>query len=314
MRLIIITLFVIVTSLPALGEQEQFSRDETQQDFIFNYVWRDTNDTTRSLSFNLNKKALKDQFHHTKAYKKDIAQRHVFIALQKAAMKVPRKEARVKIQKITDNIRISVDAKTADKQQFWLNNLYTAREAAFDAYLLENYYSRYVSPTGQRAVKPDHPRFVKESRAFLLPVAQAIYEQLEKDSSPRAYVNLLLSWLQSIPYDTIENRITSNGSGYLPPAQVITGNIGDCDSKTVLAASLMRSLLPKLSMVMIYLPDHALLGAALPRRDHESYVTINGVDYLLMEPTGPALFPAGEIAPSSAQHIDSGMFTSEKVP
>lgn len=305
---------MIVMSLPTFGEQEQYSRDETEQDFIFNYVWRDANDTQQTLSFNLNKIALKKQFHHTKAYKQDIAQRHIYVALQKAAMKIPRKEARVKIQKVTNHIRISVDSKSPEKQQHWLNNLYTAQEAAFDAYLLENYYSRYTSPTGQNAVKPDHPRFVKENREFLLPVAQAIYEKLDRDSSTRAYVNLLLSWLQSIPYNTLEDRITSNGSGYLPPAQVITGNQGDCDSKTVLAASLMRSLLPKLSMVMIYLPDHALLGAALPKREHESAVTINGIDYLLMEPTGPALFSAGEIAPSSAQYIESGMFTSEKVP
>ena len=61
MRLIIITLFMIVMSLPTFGEQEQYSRDETEQDFIFNYVWRDANDTQQTLSFNLNKIALKER-------------------------------------------------------------------------------------------------------------------------------------------------------------------------------------------------------------------------------------------------------------
>lgn len=313
MRLFI-TIFMLVTVFSAFGEQEQFSRDETEKDIKFNYVWRDANDAQRALEFSIDKQALHDQFHKVKAYKQDIALRYMYIALQKAAMKVSPKEARIKIKKLTNNINISVSANSSQKQQFWLNNMYTAKEAAFDAYLQENYYNRYQSPNGQQGVKPDHIRFVKDNRVFLLPVAQAIYDRLEKDSSTRAYVNLLLSWLQSIPYDPIEDRLTSNGSGFLPPAQVITGNMGDCDSKTVLAASLMRSLLPNLSMVIIYLPNHALLGAALPHREDEKFINLEGLDYLLMEPTGPALFVAGEIAPSSEHMIDSSMFTYEKVP
>ncbi|MCY7294258.1 hypothetical protein [Alteromonas sp. a30] len=313
MRLII-TFFMIAIGFSAFGEQEQFSREETEKDIQFHYVWRDANDAQKSLEFSIDKQLLHDQFQTIKSYKQDIAQRYIYIALQKAAMKVSPKEARIKIKKLTNNINISVKANSSEKQRFWLNNMHTAKEAAFDAYLQENYYNRYQSPTGQQGVKPDHIRFVKDNRVFLLPIAQAIYDRLEKDSSTRAYVNLLLGWLQSIPYDPLEDRLTSNGSGFLPPAQVITGNLGDCDSKTVLAASLMRSLLPNLSMVIIYLPNHALLGAALPHREDEKFINLDGLDYLLMEPTGPALFVAGEVAPSSEHMIDSGMFTYEKVP
>lgn len=99
----------------------------------------------------------------------------------------------------------------------------------------------------------------------------------------------------------------------MPPLSVVANNQGDCDSKTVLMASLIRSLIPDVKMVMIFLPSHALLGISLPFRTDEETLDIDGVDYLLMEPTGPAKIPLGEVANSSARDIAGNMFSTEIV-
>ncbi|MDP5040425.1 MAG: hypothetical protein NWQ26_06095, partial [Paraglaciecola sp.] len=133
-------------------------------------------------------------------------------------------------------------------------------------------------------------------------------------SESRIYVNLLLSWVQSIPYNELEDRMSSNGAGFLPPLALIRENIGDCDSKSVLTAGLIRSLLPEIKLVMVYLPQHALLGISLPHRSNEQTFNFGGSDYLLMEPTGPALMPLGTVAASSERAINSRLFSYEQVP
>jgi hypothetical protein len=188
------------------------------------------------------------------------------------------------------------------------------QEKALDQYLKDNYYSHFRSHLGQEAVKPDHLRYISENKAALLPIAQAVYDTLPTNSETRAYVNLVLSWVQSIPYNELKNRLTSNGAGYLPPLSVVANNQGDCDSKTVLMASLIRSLLPEVKMTMLFLPNHALLGIVLPFRTNEQTLDINGLDYLLMEPTGPAKIQLGDIASRSASDIAGNMYSVEQVP
>jgi hypothetical protein len=187
------------------------------------------------------------------------------------------------------------------------------QQKALDQYLQDNYYSHFRSYLGQKAIKPDHLRYISENTAALLPVAQAIFEKLPADSKNRAYINLVLSWVQSIPYNELKNRLTSNGAGYLPPLSVVANNQGDCDSKTVLMASLVRALLPDVEMTMVFLPNHALLGIVLPSRKNEQTLNIDGMDYLLMEPTGPSKIPLGEVSNRSAQYIAGNMYNLEEV-
>jgi hypothetical protein len=79
-------------------------------------------------------------------------------------------------------------------------------------------------------------------------------------------------------------------------------------------AGLIRSLLPEVKMAMIYLPGHALLGIVLPFRTTEKTIEIDGSNYLLLEPTGPAKIPLGEIASRSASDIAGGMHSYEIIP
>ena len=147
----------------------------------------------------------------------------------------------------------------------------------------------------------------------MIPVAQALFEKVGPNQESKDYVNLMLSFIQSIPYNELVEKSVSRGSGYLSPVEVLTSNIGDCDSKATLAAAVLKSLLPRLSIAIIYIPGHALLAANLPRSDLERTIDIDGMQYVLLEPTGPALMIAGKIGDKSEKDISSGMYTYEKV-
>ncbi|WP_185976564.1 hypothetical protein [Catenovulum sediminis] len=76
----------------------------------------------------------------------------------------------------------------------------------------------------------------------------------------------------------------------------------------------MRSLVSNLGIVIIYLPNHALVGLQIPYSKADEYVEINGNYYVLAEPTGPALLPLSKIADESKRLIDGNNFTAEMMP
>ena len=297
--------------LCSFAQQVSFNKSKQNNEMYFNYTWSDHQDQTRDISFALPLRQLNKQNH--KKFIPDLAQQYVYIELHKAARKIDPREARVQIQHRGQDILIQVTSRSDNLRDKWQRSMSQSQDKALDQYLKDNYYSHFRSHLGQEAVKPDHLRYIVENTAALLPIAQAVYDKLPSNSETRAYVNLVLSWVQSIPYNELKNRITSNGAGYLPPLSVVANNQGDCDSKTVLMASLIRSLIPDVKMTMVYLPNHALLGIVLPFRTNEQTIEIDGMDYLLMEPTGPAKIPLGEIANSSARDIAGNMYSLEPI-
>ena len=95
---------------------------------------------------------------------------------------------------------------------------------------------------------------------------------------------------------------------------MLNSNLGDCDSKAVLAASIIRAFLPNTPLVMVFLKDHALLGVASSMRDTDARIQVNGMPYVLLDPTGPALMSLGQVSPSTANAIAGGSYIVETVP
>ncbi|MFT4811324.1 MAG: hypothetical protein ACI9LX_004697 [Paraglaciecola sp.] len=297
--------------LPCVAQQISFNKSKQDKEMYFNYTWSDHQEQTTDIAFALPLRQLNTQTH--KKFIPDLAQQYVYIEMYKAARKIDPKEARVQIQRRGQGVHIEVTSRSSNLLDKWQRSMNQSQGKALDQYLQDNYYSHFRSYLGQKAIKPDHLRYISENTAALLPIAQAVYDKLPTNSETRAYVNLVLSWVQSIPYNELENRVTSNGAGYLPPLSVVANNQGDCDSKTVLMASLVRSLLPDVKMTMVFLPNHALLGIVLPFRTNEQTLDIDGLDYLLMEPTGPAKIPLGQIANRSARDIAGNMYSLEEI-
>jgi len=163
-----------------------------------------------------------------------------------------------------------------------------ARQAA-DGYFAES----YLKVIHANDVIPDYSRLAARFVPTLRPAAEALAAQLPS-APPRDRLALALAFLQSIPYDTV--AASRPGNGYVVPTALLAQNKGDCDTKSVAMASLLATLLPGVASAVVLIPGHALLGVALPVEPGERGLRFEGRDYLLVEPVGPALLPAGHVS------------------
>ena len=155
---------------------------------------------------------------------------------------------------------------------------------------------------------PDYMAIANLYAPRVRPVAEAI-EKNTQGMSPRQKINYALEFLQSIPYDTLKNRENSNGSGYATPVELLSRNIADCDSKSVALLSILRNMFPQTPMVMVIVPGHAFVGVATAMQPGDVNIQLNGQNYVLAEPVGPALQPLGEIEGRSLQSLQKKDFT-----
>ena len=218
------------------------------------------------------------------------------VALLKESQKLNPKEAKVSLKRQQDGIDIKVTSPSEEKAAEVLESLQTVQQTAFNTYLDEHYYTRFSTIFNQRAVKPDHLRYINESVKPMVPVSQAFYEKLAPQSNSRDYFALLLSWIQSIPYNAMEDRVASNGSGFVPPIGLLLQNSGDCDSKAVLASSMVRAFFTHHKYDHCFPPNHALLGVALTPMVDDETIEFEGKKYVLYDPTGPAQIPFGQVS------------------
>ncbi|GAC31801.1 hypothetical protein GPLA_0885 [Paraglaciecola polaris LMG 21857] len=312
-RLLLIPfLLTLVFARTAQSEQIRFNKTPLENDLQLSYTWKDKSKERHQFSFTLPLSDIKTS-HHKRFVPQQVT-RYQYIAMQKERNNIDAKDARIEIKRIGQSLQIKVNSRSQQAAKKYQQQLLEAKDNAFEQYLSDNYYSHFSDYLGQQGIKPDHLRYISENQAVLKPFAQAMYLEASESGDMRAFLNLLLSWLQSIPYDDLENRLSSNGAGFSPPLALLSNNRGDCDSKSVLMASVIRALFPQIELVMLYLPNHALLGIAIPLVDDEQGLQIAGEPYVLMEPTGPALMSLNETASSSQRAIDTGMYSYEIIP
>lgn len=279
----------------------------------FSYEWLDQQRNEQTLEFALNQQDLAALPTTQKNYQSAIAQRHVVVSLFKHAKTYDPRDVRIDIRPTKGNIAIQVSTRFPEKLKMYEQQMREQEKSAFQQYLYKNYYEQYKTKLNEKAIKPDHLRYITESTHALIPLSQAIYEKLNASSDARKYINLLLAWLQSIPYSTLTDRVSTNGAGFLPPISLLNQNKGDCDSKTVLAAAIIRAFLPRVPMRIIFLRNHALLAVSLNVGANDHSIILDDIPFVLMEPTGPAKMMLGEIGKNSKTAIAQSEYTSQVV-
>ena len=310
MRLFILFLLFSLFSIQTYGKtlQKTIKEDSIQ----FDYTWQDHNQKTQTLSFSLPKKIINNKYRRFKRYDKDKAMNHIYKALLDHVKSYNPREVRVIFKHQFSQLSYTIKSKHEKKINEVEQELKSLENKAYLDYLKQHHYIQFNTPWSGTKIKPDHKKFVIEGIDYLEPVTQAIRESISV-KKPRVLINFVLSWLQSIPYSTLESRTESSGLGYYPPIRVIAQNIGDCDSKMTLMSAIIKKIYPRLSQSLIYLPKHALIGFQLPILKSDKYTTIDGLNYILAEPVGPAKHPLSEIADSSVGYIDAKSYFHEKI-
>lgn len=281
--------------------------------YQFDYEWIDDKRNTQDFSFTLNAKNVNGDYRHFKALRPSLLHMFQVRKLKQAASQLDPKKGHVSILPRVN--RVEFEIRSTD--QSWINEqskeLTTLYESSLLEYLHQEYYTEFsgfhqVSNT--KIYKPDHIRFARESKDSLMPIIKAIRAKLPR-ANARGVAVFLLSWLQNIPYDAMESRAQSNGAGFVPPIRLISNNRGDCDSKVTLMASIMKAMFPRLRIAIIYIPGHALIGMNVSHLEEDEKLEIDGLDYTLAEPVGPALLPFAQISEQSMKYIASGNYQIE---
>lgn len=305
-------LLVINSALSA--EQTLYRRMAQAEGMGYEFAWLDHDGKPRKIHFVLPEESSRKLPVQQVNYNPDLALRAVEVELLKAAQDIDPRVARFKLIHRHDALEFSLSGKDESQLEQLTSDLKKTQGQALDNYLAARYFQHYKTPLLQKAIKPDHVRYIEESILPLIPLAQSLYDIVDEQSNARSYLNLLLSWAQTIPYDELTNRVSSNGSGFSPPLAVLNQNLGDCDSKSVLTAALIRAFLPGNSMRLVLLNNHALLAIAMTPLTKDTTMMIDGVPFILLDPTGPAPMRLGEVSDSTRLGIASRQYTLEVIP
>lgn len=309
-KLFLFVFFSFFCSLNIHAKQLSYNKKAVEDGYQFNYLWLDGEEQQQQMSFVLSNETLFSQLRGFKQYKYKVAQQKINKNIIKAWRKNPVKNASLTLKKQQGRFELFLSATTSDAYQKAQKKLNILQNQATAAYFEKHYYHRFSTYEGYDGIKPDHGRianlFVDDFKTIKPLILKAV-----DIKNIRNATNYVLGFSQAIPYATLESRVTSSGAGFNPPAKVLWENQGDCDSKVTLTASILRSLMPRIKMVLVFIENHALIGINIEPQGDDTYIVFDEETFVLAEPTGPASLLLGTISPESEQAISNNMYSAE---
>ena len=293
--------------------QNFFNLNETQDgQLTFSYQWRDFNDSQQSFDFQVDKREFLQPLKRYRGFNLERSQRELTHQLNRyirqqqwqgiQARLTPRQQS---VELVTANSRTQEKQAQLTEYKRLLREYYNER---WNDYLEANFYRQLTLPPGEQGIIPDHPAIASEMTAVLRPLIQAIGEQLGNNTQ-RNYINYIASFIQQIPYNDLSSKLDSRGDGFVPPNQLLFYNQGDCDSKVTLMSSVIKEIIETPKMAIIYLPNHAVFGISISSRSDDISVKHNGVNYILVDVTGPAAMPLGQVGGETEFQVNTEQYT-----
>ncbi|MCK5674151.1 MAG: transglutaminase domain-containing protein [Spirochaetales bacterium] len=118
--------------------------------------------------------------------------------------------------------------------------------------------------------------------------------QEKNELSDREILEMIIDFIQEIPYE-----IPDNYYGLYTPSDVLFRDAGDCDSKSLLAALILKQLGYNTAIFYSDKYAHAMLGINVPSTGE--YKEHNGMPYYFTEMTAKG-WQIGELSPDCADH------------
>lgn len=295
-------------SLPTLGKQLLFTKKEHDTGYRFTYQWLDHKEITRDLSFDLSHEVLFQRFRSFRAYQEQLAEKSINKAIYLAWKKKPIEQAKLRLLKRQGEYQLTIKAQNDKAYSAATEQLMLLKQQAINDYLNKEYYQQFTTANGETAVKPNHAEIAKTMVEDFKILKPLILEQVDLQNI-RTATNYVLGFVQSIPYATLESRVTSSGAGFNPPNKLLWENQGDCDSKVTLSAALLRALMPRVKIILIFIDGHALFGIETRPVTGDFTLEHEGETFVLAEPTGPSVLALGSVSIESEQAILNGMYS-----
>lgn len=144
----------------------------------------------------------------------------------------------------------------------------------------------------------DMPAVVKRNAPQIKPLSQ-VFDRVARQKGYQSMdiIGTVLSFAQTAlhykePDDVYKGKHTG---GVLPPLTAAMLGWGDCDTKTGLVASILSNW-GQMRMIGISVPGHYLMAVLQIPDKGDVFVEYQGLQYILLEPAGPAWLPPGQVA------------------
>ena len=193
------------------------------------------------------------------------------------------------------------------KSQAQLNNAIAALDKEYDQRLRGYLSSRGFLLMRDNTVTVDMPGLVRKNRVLIKPLSLA-FERLANTRKYRSgdIIGAVLSFAQTAMYYKQPDPVyeDKHTGGVLPPITAVLLGWGDCDTKTGLIASILSNW-AQMRMVGVSVPGHYLMGVLLIPEKGDLFLEHQGLQYVLIEPAGPAWLPPGQVGGETALVLNS---------
>ncbi len=192
------------------------------------------------------------------------------------------------------------------KDQAFVNAAAAAIEAQYRKKERDYLESRGFVLENDNTTRVDMPAVVRRNGPLLQPLAETFdriatsrgYRSMDIIGSVLSYVQTAVVYRQ--PQAVYKDKHTG---GILPPLATVVLGWGDCDTKTALTASLLSNW-AQMRMVGISVPGHYLMAVLQIPDKGDMYVEYKGLQYVLLEPAGPAWLPPGRVADETVAQLN----------
>jgi hypothetical protein len=162
-------------------------------------------------------------------------------------------------------------------------------------------------------MSPDGDWIVQNSRGDMAPLARGLYDAARGGNirDQRGFLGMMASFVQGLEYKVPpDERKDADGAkitlcGVTMPLETLQNGSGDCDTKCFLLASVLANV-RGVPAVFLEGERHMFIGVACPPRPGDRYVTVQGIDFVLVETTTP--WPFGAIPRSIEDGLQANRY------
>lgn len=296
MRLGLLLVALAAFASGAEAQQLDFKRISRGGDELLSYRWRDDLRKEHSVAFTLTRQAIREAEDSFSQYS---LQGMWQVVEQDLRDEVARfgNGARINLKRTSDGVRWTVEARKSDLDE--LTRKVEGRLKRSEQEYLARHLRRMV---GERRIIVDFAAATGALQGPLRAVARALGDVPDVANEDRARVALALGFFQEIPYATLDDK-QRQGGDFLPAPALLAENRGDCDSKAVALAAVLRSFTRFRKLAVVTMPGHAILGVEMPAQPGDATIRQGGRQYVALETAGPSLLPVGQVGPTSAKYL-----------
>jgi hypothetical protein len=287
----------------AQAQQLDFKRVSRSGDELLSYRWRDPDKHEYSTAFTLTKQAIQQSETSFREFSLSAMWRYLELDLRDETQRFGQ-GAKINLSRTREGLHWTVqapDQKIADQ----LMAKTKERLARSEKEYLAGHLRQRVD--GRRIIV-DFAAATTALQGPMSAVARALGATPNIENSDRARIALALAFFQEVPYAVLEDKERLGGD-FLPAPALLAQNRGDCDSKAVALAAVLRTYVPGRKLVVVTMPEHAILAVEMPAGPGDWTIRDRGRQYVALEAAGPALAPVGQVGPHTAKYLKDGRET-----